>query len=62
MTLVDFLERKKGCHLISFINKLKDYSSDGTILINGNSKFIIKEHISDGKVFIDIVSIESKYD
>lgn len=56
MTLHDFLKEEKGTQLISFINQLKEYTNDGTVLINGNSIFSINEYINDGKVFINIVN------
>lgn len=59
MTLEDFL-KKEGISLISFINKLKEYSYEGIVLINGSSNFLIKEKIIDGKVFIDLVSVEGE--
>jgi len=59
MTLEDFL-KKEGTNLISFVNKLKEYSYEGIVLINGNSKFLIKEKIINGKIFIDLMPVEGE--
>lgn len=59
MTLEDFL-KKEGTNLISFVNKLKEYSYEGIVLINGNSNFLIKEKIIDGKIFIDLMPVEGE--